>query len=224
MGNGSGSGVPASGVTSTALLATASPTATATTSSQEHATAAKSVTASRASTISSPLVFDRYLISVSLATLSCSHRCSSATSYQGLVTPKILIGFSRTLQRYAKRSRGLVVVGNGTYVWLQITARPHPYLPHGNNRSESHLLSRIKSASSDIEVHRCVHPPAPGRIHFGGTRPISSSSPALSLTTPSPDSLGHRDNLAQRWGPAILLTTPAPTRSHCEAVAAKRPL
>ena len=60
-------------------------------------------------------------------------------------------------------------------MWLQITARPHPYLSHANDHVRSYLLSRIKSVDSDIEIiddlnSTVVYAPRPGTgAYFEGT-------------------------------------------------------
>ena len=62
-----------------------------------------------------------------------------------------------------------------TYARLQITAHPHPYLSHTNDRVRAYQLSRIKSIGSDIKViddlnSSVIYSPRPGvGVYFEGT-------------------------------------------------------
>ena len=129
-----------------------------------------------ANMILSPLVFNRYPVSILIALL------------YGLVFASVLFSDSLPKVNYSKdfdqavtdltKVRGEVVGRQSTirtYSRLQITARPHPYLSHANDRVRAYLLSRIKSIDSDIEViddlnSTVVYSSRPGvGVYFEGT-------------------------------------------------------
>jgi len=105
----------------------------------------------------------------------CLRRCSSAIRSQGSNPPRISNRPSQILLRYAEESWSGLQSTIGAQAWLQITARPHPYLSHANDHVRSYLLSRIKSVDSDIEIvndlnSTVVYTPRPGAgAYFEGT-------------------------------------------------------
>ena len=104
--------------------------------------------------ILSPLVFNRYPVSI-LAALLYGLVFTSVLFSDSLPRVKQSKDFDQAITDLTKVREEvvwLVVVDIGTHVWLQITARPHPYLSHANDHVRSYLLSRIKSVDSDIEI------------------------------------------------------------------------
>ena len=125
----------------------------------------------------SPLVFNRYPVSI-LAALLYGLVFASVLFSDSLPRVKDSKGFDQAvtdLTTVRKEAVGLAAANIGTNMWLQITARPHPYLSHANDRVRSYLLSRIKSLDSDIEIiddlnSTVVYAPRPGAgAYFEGT-------------------------------------------------------
>ena len=167
-----------------ATLRTTSRTTTTTPNGQECTTAANSVAASDSytmgkivDTILSPLVFTRYPVSILVALL------------YGLVFSSVLLSDSLPKVNNSKEFNQAVAdlrkVREKSFRWSkptiqltrgpQITARPHPYLSHANDRVRSYLLSRINSVGSDIEIiddlnSTVVYSPRPeAGVYFEGT-------------------------------------------------------